>query len=60
MPTELEDIVARLRNQVLRGDQTGLSPADQEIVSRDLMWLAADEIERLRALVASFQAQIPT
>lgn len=53
MPTDTRDILELLRAHVLRGEQemTGLSDADREIVCRALLWLAAAEIERLRALV---------
>ena len=51
---EPKDIVAALRGHALVGHQEAvrLSPADQEVVHRDLMWLAADEIERPRGVIA--------
>jgi hypothetical protein len=54
MPRDTRDILELLRAHVLRGEQEmmGLSDADREIVYRALLWLAATEIERLRALVA--------
>ena len=56
MPTEPQDIVAMLRSRFCRRTKHG--PADQEIMHRNLMWLAADEIERLRAVIARIEAQV--
>lgn len=54
MPTETRDILELLRAHTLRDEQemSCLSPEDREIVLRDLLWLAADEIERLRGGMA--------
>jgi len=54
MPTEVRDILDMLRAHAVGGEQEmmGLSAADREIVLRDLLWLAAEEIECLRGLVA--------
>jgi len=50
MPTETRDILELMRAHTLRDEREmkGLSSEDREIVLRDLLWLAADEIERLR------------
>jgi hypothetical protein len=54
MPTETRDILELMRAHTLRDEREmkGLSSEDREIVLRDLLWLAADEIERLRGRTA--------
>jgi hypothetical protein len=54
MPTETRDILELMRAHTLRDERErkGLSSEDREIVLRDLLWLSADEIERLRGRTA--------
>jgi hypothetical protein len=48
------NLVAELRKDaILRHEAvTPLSPPDKMYMARDLMWRAADEIERLRGVIA--------
>ena len=48
------DLVAELRKDARQRHETvtPLSPPDEMYLDRDLMWRAAEEIERLRGVIA--------
>lgn len=55
------DLVAELRGDARRRHQavTPLSPPDEMYLDRDLMWRAAEEIQRLRGAMARSVMRLP-
>lgn len=55
------DLVDELRHDAARRHQTvtPLSPPDDMYLERDLMWRAAEEIQRLRGVMARNDMRLP-
>jgi hypothetical protein len=55
------DVVDELRKDATRRHQTvtPLSPPDEMYLERDLMWRAAEEIQRLRCMMARSEMRLP-